>query len=136
MPTSSTLASNAIVSPTPSASKPVRLCRRCQCGDVGCGTSGKPTYDNTDCCINGVLNNQPFCADTTAAPCKFGGEPVVPPTPHWPTFGDAWPTPTTSRCVCVSFPRGLSSADGRVVFAALSATTRCFCIKAKDRLTV
>ena len=41
-----------------------------QCGDVGCAKSGKANgLDNTDCCINGVLNNQPDCSVSGEAPC-------------------------------------------------------------------
>lgn len=49
--------------------------RRChrysfQCGDVGCGTSGSANgLGNTACCINGVLNSQPDCSLSGAAPC-------------------------------------------------------------------
>ncbi|CAM9818929.1 unnamed protein product [Scytosiphon promiscuus] len=46
-----------------------------QCGGAGCGTVGAgEDLGNTDCCINGVLNNQEFCSVTNAAPC------VVDPT--------------------------------------------------------
>ena len=41
-----------------------------QCGGEGCATSGrKAGLDNTDCCANGIINNQPDCADTPTAPC-------------------------------------------------------------------
>ncbi|CAN0186204.1 unnamed protein product, partial [Scytosiphon promiscuus] len=46
-----------------------------QCGGTGCGSVGAGEgLGNTDCCINGVLNNQDFCSVTNAAPC------VVDPT--------------------------------------------------------
>ena len=41
------------------------------CGGTGCGRIGAAAgLNNKDCCINGVLNNQPDCADADGtAPC-------------------------------------------------------------------
>ena len=53
-----------------------------QCGGAGCGSSGKANnLDNTDCCINGVLNNQLDCSTSGEAPCVVNddGESVAPP---------------------------------------------------------
>ncbi|CAN0362853.1 unnamed protein product, partial [Scytosiphon promiscuus] len=36
-----------------------------QCGDDGCGADGR----SKECCINGVLNNQPSCSVSGTAPC-------------------------------------------------------------------
>ena len=45
-----------------------------QCGGAGCGAVGRDEgLDNTDCCINGVLNNQELCSVTGTAPCVIDG---------------------------------------------------------------
>ena len=49
-----------------------------KCGGASCGSVGASAgLDNTDCCVNGVLNNQDLCSVTGAAPCVVdddGGE--------------------------------------------------------------
>ncbi|CAM9959250.1 unnamed protein product [Scytosiphon promiscuus] len=50
-----------------------------QCGGAGCGSSGAGEgLDNTDCCINGVLNNQEMCSDSGEAPCVIETRIVTP----------------------------------------------------------
>jgi len=45
------------------------------CGGAGCGKIGAAAgLDNTACCINGVLQNQPDCPDNgMVAPCVIVG---------------------------------------------------------------
>ncbi|CAN0431092.1 unnamed protein product, partial [Ectocarpus sp. 12 AP-2014] len=51
-----------------------------QCGGEGCGSV--PGLDNTNCCINGVLNNQELCSVAGSAPCVIdSGDGVAAPTP-------------------------------------------------------
>lgn len=38
-----------------------------QCGEEGCGSI--EGFDNTNCCVNGVLDNQPPCSEIGSAPC-------------------------------------------------------------------
>ncbi|CAM9743359.1 unnamed protein product [Scytosiphon promiscuus] len=48
-----------------------------QCGGAGCGSSGAAEgLDNTDCCINGILNNQVLCSTRLAAPCIMDNKGV------------------------------------------------------------
>lgn len=49
-----------------------------QCGEEGCGRSGAAEgLHSTDCCINGVLNNQDLCSVKGEAPCILDGEEDV-----------------------------------------------------------
>ncbi len=62
------------------------------CGGLGCSKVGAAAgFDNTACCINGVLNNQPDCSVSGAAPCRVDsdGELRAPPAkhPHSALFG-------------------------------------------------
>ena len=74
---------NVFVWPTPTLpTLNVRTCADApQCGGLDCNKSGRPTYSNKDCCINGVLNNKPDCSVSNAAPCIIteDGKLIVPP---------------------------------------------------------
>ena len=46
-----------------------------KCGGTRCGSVGRDAgLDNTDCCINGVLDNQEMCSVSREAPCVIDGE--------------------------------------------------------------
>ncbi|CAM9778115.1 unnamed protein product, partial [Scytosiphon promiscuus] len=70
-----------------------------QCGDDGCGADGR----SKECCINGVLNNQPSCSVSGTAPCIVTDVIDSAPTPA-PTLQ---PVPIEELCV-----NGIPGIDG------------------------
>lgn len=83
-----------------------------QCGEEGCGSI--EGFDNTNCCVNGVLDNQPLCSEIGSAPCVIddgdGGEtrayhtlrPDTEPPNLIDDLANAWCMPALEQCHSVN----------------------------------
>lgn len=70
-----------------------------QCGGTGCG--GIEGLDNTNCCINGVIDNQLSCDEAGSAPCVISG--ALPPLrlPNKKACPTIYTLFFLSACVCL-----------------------------------
>jgi len=62
-----------------------------RCSNRYHAATGKPTYDNTDCCVNGVLNRKLLCSVEGVAPCTVTGDGKS-VSPHRSILEDRWPS--------------------------------------------